>query len=255
MWTFPIPAESEVLTTAEIAHGNTPVLFVYRSLDGTEWHFLNDPQSDEEQDALEPFALGQLVEQHPALLALADLPLCWSASRQSPDEDWQTQPNYPTDWDELCEEAKVHHGDVQNMLMDIFHLQDHDAFHYDMADNLFVWKNDGEVVVEADLQVVGSFSYVSQTWLWSWGNEHFPEDSKWLLENVQQFGQDNGFDAMANAKWSGEEEDGWLMSAIVRYLLQGEFVYRVPSESGALFLLLSNMRFAGEGDDLDENLN
>ena len=43
---------------------------------------------------------------------------------------------------------------------------------WDMSQDtgLFTFSNDGQVEVTADAVIVGSFSFLSKTWLWGWAN-------------------------------------------------------------------------------------
>lgn len=242
MWNFFESPECEVLTTRAVLEGDAPILFVRHSPITTEhWVFFED---DDPDGPIEAVTLQEILELEPELEELSDLPLGWVVTREEPDGDWEASPFLPTDWDALCEAAREELMATQSEVMEEYELGSWERYHYDLADNRFVWIHNGEEVMEADLQIVGSYSQATQTWLWAWGNGHLPEASNWMLAVVQQFGVENDLDRLTEAKWETESEDaGWLMAAIARYLLDNQMAYRVPLEEGAVFFVLDDIRW------------
>lgn len=92
------------------------------------------------------------------------------------------------------------------------------------------------------MQVVGSISTISGTWLWAWDNPWILEPVKHCLGTVRDYGETHGFGKLTDPKWPGDEQDGWEMTAAAAYILQAEGGYRAPDEKGALFLLMRNVR-------------
>jgi hypothetical protein len=62
------------------------------------------------------------------------------------------------------------------------------------------------------------------------------------MEEVREYGRAHGIDRLVNAKWSGDEQDGWEMTAIAAYILKADGGYRSPGQQGAVFLILKNPR-------------
>jgi hypothetical protein len=83
---FSEPPSLGVFTTAEITRDGMPVLLVAHSEDG-DWQFL--PGTAIEPDALSLVHLSHIVEEHPEVRELHDLPLGWAAERSSVDEPWK----------------------------------------------------------------------------------------------------------------------------------------------------------------------
>lgn len=92
------------------------------------------------------------------------------------------------------------------------------------------------------MQVVGSTSKSGGTWLWSWANDAVLAPATRDMEKVRIYGEAHGFEKLTRAKWPGDECDGWEMTAAAAYILRAEGGYRAPSERGALFMIMRQVR-------------
>jgi hypothetical protein len=81
------------------------------------------------------------------------------------------------------------------------------------------------------------------TSLWSWQNEGMPESPKQKMLQVRAFGKERRLRKLTTAMWSGDEADGWGMTAAAAYVLRAEGAYRSPEGQGALFMILRNVRW------------
>jgi hypothetical protein len=77
--------ETTAFTTKGIWENGDPVLLVYHSPDGT-WQFL--PGSDVDHEESICLHLGHILDLHPDLSALADLPEEWAAERETATGEW-----------------------------------------------------------------------------------------------------------------------------------------------------------------------
>lgn len=98
------------------------------------------------------------------------------------------------------------------------------------------------VAVVADIDVVGSWSTRSQSWLWSWGNDGYGWPERRRIEPVAVFGEVRGIKKLAEAHWQADEIDGWEVTQMAAYLLGAEAVYRAPMNHLHVFMLLRNFR-------------
>jgi hypothetical protein len=99
----------------------------------------------------------------------------------------------------------------------------------------------GEAVV-ADVTVTGSFSTRTNTWMWAWGNDNYPDEERAKVDPVRVFGEVRGVERLARVHWPAEEVDGWEVTQIAAELLGAEAVYRAPVEHMLVFMLLSGFR-------------
>jgi len=106
-----------------------------------------------------------------------------------------------------------------------------------------VFSQRGEVRVAANIQFVGSVSSVSDTWLWAWANQSYLEPVRAGVRRVRAYGEDHRFLRLASARWKADEADGWEMTAVTALLLHGQGAYRSPSDRGATFMVLNDIRW------------
>jgi hypothetical protein len=150
-------------------------------------------------------------------------------------------------WDGLLEMATGYLRERQDHLMSEFDLGNWPRYDYDQDLGTLVFSRDGRRGVAADIELVGSTSKISGTWLWSWANPSILERVRQQMTQVREYGEAHGLEKLTTAKWPADEIDGWEMTAIAAFVLQAEGAYRSPDEKGALFMLLRDVRRLGDG--------
>lgn len=85
-WPFNEAKNSGVLTTNRVIEEGYPILLVTHDDDG-DWQFLCGTINQPENGRL--VCLRNIVEDHPSVADLADLPMGWRAVRDAPDQPWQ----------------------------------------------------------------------------------------------------------------------------------------------------------------------
>jgi hypothetical protein len=144
--------------------------------------------------------------------------------------------------EDLMSEAVQYLEEAQARLKRVLSLGVWKRYHLDQEKGTIEFSSDGQVGLVADLHVVGSTSRSTGTWLWSWDNPSILPKVRHCMEEVRAYGQAHNVERLVNAKWSGDERDGWEMTAIAAYLLKADGGYRAPGEKGALFAILKNPR-------------
>ena len=90
----------------------------------------------------------------------------------------------------------------------------------------------------ATIQVVGSFSHKSHTWLWTWGHGDVAEPEKRRLRCIRSYGEEQHLLKLAVPHWPGTERDAWDMTAIASIFVASEGSYRLPHPNGHNYLLV-----------------
>ena len=103
-----------------------------------------------------------------------------------------------------------------------FHLSYWPRWDYDSEAGTWTLPKDGLPKVIASIQVLGSTSVASGTWLWSWANETMPKGVTGRMKAVQAFGQAENLELLTQASAPDNETLGWKLTAIA-----------VPSWSGS----------------------
>ena len=101
--------------------------------------------------------------------------------------------------------------------------------------------NDTERVC-ADLQVAGSWSPESESWMWGWENESVPDAAVDRMTEVFDTGVRTDVEKLQRMFGSCDEGEAWSMASLACEIIDAESVYRVPGKKNMLFLLLLNIR-------------
>ncbi len=111
----------------------------------------------------------------------------------------------------------------------------------DRAEIVFYRKN--RPVAQADLQVIGSISGSSGTWLWGWANEDIPPKAKVHLSEVKRYGEEQGFQKLSLPEWIPDDaSDGHDMMYVAASVLGASAVFHDHVGDLALFCTLHNFR-------------
>ena len=88
-WRFADPKNVAVITTKQVMREHQPILFVSHDADDGAWQFHTGEPVDEDDAMI--VGLARVVELDKSLYELADLPLGWSAWRESVGQPWQRE--------------------------------------------------------------------------------------------------------------------------------------------------------------------
>jgi hypothetical protein len=86
MWPFADSPNVATFTVRSIVEKRRPLLLVVHDNDDGSWQFLDGDQINISNAML--VGLGEIAKLDQSILELADLPLGWYASRQSPFDSW-----------------------------------------------------------------------------------------------------------------------------------------------------------------------
>lgn len=90
----------------------------------------------------------------------------------------------------------------------------------------------------ADIQVAGSWSPDSSTWLWGWENESLPDAVVFRLRAVRELGASKKVRALQASVVQCDEGEAWSMASLAADILNARCVYRAHGARSELFLLL-----------------
>jgi hypothetical protein len=89
-WPFDDPPNVAVITTRDVTEQGLPILFVSHDEDDGGWQFL--PGGPLHEADARVVALRRIWVLDPSVGELADLPLGWQASRNTPADPWRRGP-------------------------------------------------------------------------------------------------------------------------------------------------------------------
>lgn len=100
----------------------------------------------------------------------------------------------------------------------------------------------GTEQVRASLQVAGSWSSASESWMWGWENTSVPEAAVSRLYAVRERGEKEALVEL-QAGFTGCDEGGaWTMASLASDIVGADCVYRAKGPKSELFLLLTDLR-------------
>jgi hypothetical protein len=99
--------------------------------------------------------------------------------------------------------------------------------------------------VRADLQLVGTWSPNSGTWMWGWENESVPEAAVEKLGPIAETGREKDLQALSAHAVECDESDAWTLAALAADIVDAECVYSTGGAKNRVFYLLFNLRKAG----------
>ncbi len=103
---------------------------------------------------------------------------------------------------------------------------------YDLEAGTLVFSQAGTPKVVAEIQVVGTTSAHSYTWLWSWANESLISVATKEMSTVRQFGIENDIRQLTESSLSDDGYLGWELTAVSVALLNGKGAYRLYQNEG-----------------------
>jgi len=149
----------------------------------------------------------------------------------------------PDNFSTFLHEAVHHLKDLNKKCEEEFRISSWPRWDYNLDRGTLTFSQDGQPKVIASIQVVGSTSLSSGTWLWSWANQSFPPRVTREVEKVRAFGELENLPELTQAKRPTDEHVGWEMTAIAAKVLGAKGAYRCPGENGLVYVIYSSLAF------------
>ena len=153
-----------------------------------------------------------------------------------------SQANNPDSYEKFLQEARAEFESRAMRLNEEYKLGRY-SWHLDQGTGKLTFSQDGVTKVIADVQIVGSYSTYSHTWMWSWANNYVDEKMKKDIGRVKAYGESHRYKDLIAAKWECDEEYAATMTAAAGYLLKSKGAYRGPIEDGYVFMLITDIRW------------
>lgn len=103
--------------------------------------------------------------------------------------------------------------------------------------------SDERMTVLCDVAIIGSWSSLSNTWLWAWANDQWDPGASRPIVRVKRQGERLGIERLWRSYFAADEDLAWtLAGAALDVLTDFDGVYRSPHAEGSLFLAARNTR-------------
>ena len=98
-----------------------------------------------------------------------------------------------------------------------------------------------------DVEFVGTFSAASDTWKWAWANFSLLPQVRSRISAVRDYGETQDYPHLLVPIWHADQQDGWHMAGVAAEIMGAQGAYRVPSDSGFIFMVILDVKHAQSG--------
>jgi len=144
----------------------------------------------------------------------------------------------PMDYEQFAGEKCHELMRIQEEFKEKFGIDHYEHWTYDAELELLRLYNDDNDQLYLKYTPVGTFSLKSETWMWSWFNEHSIEPSKDNVLAVKDFGIEKDYSKLIDGTFPADEYDCWEFAAIAFDILDGMGLYRVATEKLHIYMLI-----------------
>lgn len=111
---------------------------------------------------------------------------------------------------------------------------------------LVIFSEKGQLQVEAQVHVAGTWSRETHTWMWAWANTSFSEKVRFASSKVKEVGERRGFPPLTTGKWRATEAEGWKMSAILAKEINAIGACRNLNKTGMTYLVVTKAKWVNK---------
>ncbi|MFZ6712521.1 DUF6882 domain-containing protein [Undibacterium sp. TC9W] len=145
-------------------------------------------------------------------------------------------------WEQVLSASADYSVATQKALDDDYQISSYEHWDLDQVTGELTFSDGGVQKLSARIEFVGSYSDRSKTWLWSWGNSTITPALYKRMDVLRSLGAKHQFSKLMQRSWVAQLSDGWEMATVANYLLKTKGIYRVPFETGFVFLLITDIR-------------
>lgn len=130
----------------------------------------------------------------------------------------------------------------QQKFLESYEIDRFDEYWYDQEHGILQFKIDNQVKLEFNVVFIGSWSSLSNSWMWSWANESMIDSAR--SESVFLKGLQNktGSEVFANPFFECDEEMAYELTAFAVDYSNAIGMYMSPDESSSLFMAVISPR-------------
>jgi hypothetical protein len=140
---------------------------------------------------------------------------------------------------ESLEAAESYLQRQQEALQREYGLDWNEQYQWDQDAGILTLSASGTPKLSAEIQIVGSISTRTKTWLWAWDNPSVSDKVKLAAREMKAFGEIHHIPPFTLGRWEGEESDGWNMTALTAHTLQARGAYRTPVDGGYVYMIIT----------------
>ncbi len=143
--------------------------------------------------------------------------------------------------------ASIHYlEERQKDFLEKYKVNDHERWDWDQESGALVFSHGGKPQVEAEIHFSGSFSIISNTWMWAWANKSLSKSIKTSSNLARDIGKELNLLKLTAGHWEATEVDGWEMTAVLAKELNAIGAYRTSDENGFTYMVVTNAKWVNK---------
>ena len=147
-------------------------------------------------------------------------------------------------WKSLLRISKNYVAERQGSIVTEFNLGGWDSWFLNQETGELTFSSGDVSMVVANVEVAGTYSNETKTWLWGWASEYIDEKVKGRIRQVALVGKELGCKKLTERKFPVSESESWELTNISAYVLKAKMVYRAPSSNGYVYLCVMDIKYA-----------
>ncbi|MCL2174530.1 MAG: hypothetical protein FWB73_00655 [Treponema sp.] len=132
-------------------------------------------------------------------------------------------------------------GNRQKKLLELYGLQNYKDFWYSQTTETLQFKTDGKVEIEFEVIQIGSWSSISDSWMWAWANDSVTEKTKQKSAKIKELAEITGYDIFSLEAFEAKESIAHQLTAISANYLNAIGYYIAPFVELKLFFALTKV--------------
>jgi hypothetical protein len=133
----------------------------------------------------------------------------------------QITPKRNDQYNTLLNDCLAELGVKNQYLSDRYGLGSHARWDVDQNTGVLTFSNKGIPEVVCDVDFLGSFSGLTNTWLWGWANTSILEPLTKEVLRVKEYGEREELNDLVERKIECTEDEAWAFAAVALWILGG----------------------------------
>ncbi|MDG9669521.1 hypothetical protein ONV78_17405 [Hahella sp. CR1] len=144
-------------------------------------------------------------------------------------------------YNELLMECFLEVQEKNKILHEKYGIGSHERWDLDQDVGDLEFSNNGEIVVKCKIVILGSYSSVSESWMWGWANDTL---SSYLTDEtlkIKEYGEANRVMDLTDSQTYATEGEAWGLGSYGCRILDGMGIYKGPTGNGFVLMMIKSV--------------
>ena len=154
----------------------------------------------------------------------------------------QITPESHLKYNELLNDCIKEIADKNKQLQEQYGVGEYDRWDINQEVGDLVFLDDGIEKFICKVDILGSYSDVSGTWMWGWANKSLLEPLTIETLKVKQYGEKHQLEDLYSSKVEATETEAWAFGALANRILGGKGLYKGPTGNGFIIMMIKELK-------------